>query len=285
MQIPIESLNLLMLNVGYAQHNGDWNWKNVSSPFMRVYYVTEGEATLHLPDKTVKLKPEHLYVIRPYLRHSCECTGKFCHYYLHMFESFRSDTNIAEFYDLPVEVKAPSWVEEIFEYMCKSHSYAKLPESNPASYDNQPTFVQNIQRYNKLELYEKMNLRGCILMILSHFIQYATPHIWTSNQRLSKTLQYINLHIYENINLDDLAKVACITKSYFIRFFRKNLGMSPLQYINRKKIERAQLLLITEDITINELAYRLGFSDPSYFIRLFKKLTHSTPFEYRSTMK
>lgn len=55
MKIPIESLNLLVLNVGLAYHNADWNWKDVSSPFTRIYYVKEGEATLHLPEKSVVL--------------------------------------------------------------------------------------------------------------------------------------------------------------------------------------------------------------------------------------
>ena len=42
-QIPIESFNLQMLNVGLAHHNGDWNWKDVNSPFTRIFYVTEGD--------------------------------------------------------------------------------------------------------------------------------------------------------------------------------------------------------------------------------------------------
>ena len=48
MQMPIESLNLLVLNVGFAHHDGDWNWQGVQSPFTRIYYVTEGSARLHL---------------------------------------------------------------------------------------------------------------------------------------------------------------------------------------------------------------------------------------------
>ena len=63
MQFPIESLNLQMLNVGYAVHNGDWNWQQVSSPFTRIYLVTKGEARLHLPDAEVRLRPHHLYIV------------------------------------------------------------------------------------------------------------------------------------------------------------------------------------------------------------------------------
>ena len=86
-QIPIESMNLMLLNVGQAQHNGDWNWQNVSSPFIRIFYVVEGEAVLHLVDGDVLLKPGRLYIIPAYTVHSyvadgsrtttCTCTRGF----------------------------------------------------------------------------------------------------------------------------------------------------------------------------------------------------------------
>lgn len=62
------------------------------------------------------------------------------------------------------------------------------------------------------------------------------------------------------------------------------IGMSHLQYINRKKIDRAELLLITGDQPIKEIAYDLGYNDHSYFIRLFKKITGITPMAYRKNM-
>ena len=62
MHLPIESFNFQMLNVGLAHHNGDWNWKHVSSPFTRIYYVKEGEAQIHLPKQVVRLRPGYLYI-------------------------------------------------------------------------------------------------------------------------------------------------------------------------------------------------------------------------------
>ena len=94
MQMPIESLNLLMLNVGKAQHNGDWNWRDVSSPFTRIYYVTKGEAWLHLPKEMIKLRPHFLYIIPAYTLHSYECHSVFEHYYLHVYEGFKNETNV-----------------------------------------------------------------------------------------------------------------------------------------------------------------------------------------------
>lgn len=70
-------------------------------------------------------------------------------------------------------------------------------------------------------------------------------------------------------------------KDHFIRLFKKELGTTPLQYINQKKIEKSQLLLITEEIAVKEIAFQLAFEDYSYFNRLFKKITGVTPQEYR----
>ncbi len=285
MQIPIESLNLLMLNVGYAQHNGDWNWKNVSSPFARIYYVTKGQAWLHMPTGVVELKPRHLYIVPAYAMHSYECDGEFEHYYLHLYEGFKKETDVFDFYDFPTEVIAESMDEEIFENMCKLHPDAELPASDPTSYDNRSSFTDYVRRYNDLPLYEKMQLRGSILMLFSRFMRFARPRVWTKDERLAKVLKFIHNNIYDDIDVENLASVACVTKPYLIRLFTKNFGISPLQYINQKKMEKAQLLLITGDLPIKELAYELGFNDHSYFIRLFKKINGVTPQEYRVTMR
>ena len=81
-QIPIESMNLMMLNVGYATHHADWNWQKVCSPFIRIFYIMEGEAMLHLPDKDVMLKSGYMYIIPAFVIHSYECHGVFKLYYI-----------------------------------------------------------------------------------------------------------------------------------------------------------------------------------------------------------
>ena len=100
-----------------------------------------------------------------------------------------------------------------------------------------------------------------------------------------KVLSYINDHICMDIDLEELADIAFVTKTYLIRLFKKHFGISPLQYINQKKVERAQLLLITEDMLVKEVAAALGFLDYAYFTRMFKKSTGKTPQEYRDTFK
>ncbi|MBP5375371.1 MAG: helix-turn-helix transcriptional regulator [Bacteroidaceae bacterium] len=284
-QLPIESMNLMMLNVGCATHHADWNWQKVSSPFIRIFYVVEGEAILHLPEKDVKLSPRHMYIIPAYTVHSYECHGIFKLYYIHIYEGFRNEANLQDTYELPTEVTADNGIEQLFEYVSSQQPEAKLPEPDPKSYDTSTKMSGYVERYQKMALWEKMELRGAMLMIMSHFIKEAKPRIWTSDDRMKQVLKHIHEHIADGIDVEVLANVACVTKTYFIRLFRQEFGLSPVQYINRKKVERAQLLLFSTDMPVKEVAYKMGISDHSYFIRLFRKVTGTTPQEYRRQLR
>lgn len=284
-QIPIESMNLMMLNVGCATHHADWNWQKVNSPFIRVFYVIEGEAVLHLPQRDVKLTPQHMYIIPAYTVHSYECHGIFKLYYIHIYEGFKNEANLQDIYELPIEVSADNSIELLFEYMSSQHPDAKLPKPDPKSYDTSTKTFGYVERYQKMALWEKIELRGAMLIIMSHFIRHAKPHVWTSDERMKHVLQYIHEHIADDIEVEALARIACVTKTYFIRLFKQEFSLSPIQYINKKRVERAQLLLFTTDLSVKEVAYHLGISDHSYFSRLFRKVAGITPKEYRYQQK
>ena len=275
----------MLLNVGRAQQNADWNWQNVSSPFTRIYYVMEGEALLHLPEQDVRLRPRHMYIIPAYTVHSYECHGLFDHYYLHVYEGFKNEMNLQEVYELPSEVEGSEVEASIFERLCYRLPNARLPHSDPNSYDTSAQTSDYVQRYRNMALWEKMELRGVMLIIMSRFIREAKPRVWTQDERMKRVLEYIHAHISDSIEVEQLASVTCVTEPYFIKLFKREFGFPPVQYINKKKVERAQLLLFTTDKTVKEVAYTLGFSDQNYFIRMFRKHTDTTPQEYRRRLR
>lgn len=285
MEIPFEKPSMQMLNVGFVRHDGDWNWKDVCSPFTRIYYVTEGEAMVHFASRSVKLTPGHLYIIPAHSVHSYECHGLFSHYYLHMFEVHHTNANLLEFYKLPSEVVASDLDLALLQDMCARHPEAQLPASDPKSYDNTTTFSHYVEHRSNMPVSEKIMLEGSIMILLSRFLKNATARSWTKDIRIAKIMRYINKNIDNEITVEELANMACLTTPYLIRIFKRTLGISPLQYINKKKIEKAQLLLITGSMTIKEVAYSLGYNDHSYFNRIFRKTCGKTPLEYREEMK
>ncbi len=101
------------------------------------------------------------------------------------------------------------------------------------------------------------------------------------NSSLSASIDFIKKNIQENINLKDLSEKACMSTTSFYRYFKRELGMSPIEYILNEKIKHAKKLLKNPKIHVNEVSYATGFEDCNYFIRLFKKYEGVTPKQYQ----
>lgn len=275
----------IITNVGKATHNGDWNWKNVNSPFMRLYYVTRGSAELLLPDGNFSLTSGKMYCIPAFVTHSCICDSAFDHYYVHIYFELGNDISPTDTLNLPFEVSGNEYDLNLFERLHLLNPDIKLKKSDPSFYDNEKTLLQNIESYQKRDLCDKIESQGLVYQVLSRFIKYSQIKCEYRDTRIQHVLNYINDHLGDRISTDILAKIACLSKEYFIRLFKEEVGITPIKYINKKKVEKGQLLLAVERIPIKNIADRLGIDDYSYFNRIFKKITGFTPLTYRTNIQ
>lgn len=94
-------------------------------------------------------------------------------------------------------------------------------------------------------------------------------------------LNYISQHITHDIKVEELCRVACMSKSSLYRMFAQEYGVSPTQLIIEERLRFAKQLLQKELVSIKEAAYAAGFNDPNYFSRLFKKVEGISPTEFR----
>ena len=276
---------MLILNVGLAIHNTDWNWRNVNSPFTRLYYVTEGAARILLPTGIQELKPDHLYLVPSFTTHSYLCDTHFVHYYLHIYEDHQSESSILEDFSFPTEIPAGDLELPLIKRLCGINPTMQLPQSDPTSYDNNPTLIKNIIKNKQRTFCDKVESRGIVYQLMARFLKDAQPKAEINDDRIQKVLSYIRKNIYKTIDIDSLAAISCLSKDHFIRLFKKEVNNTPLQYINQKKIEKAQLILITDSMPVKNISYLLAYEDHSYFNRLFKKLTGVTPQQYRDRYK
>lgn len=100
----------------------------------------------------------------------------------------------------------------------------------------------------------------------------------------SKTINLkhvIELHIFSNLSINELAKLCNLSVSSFKRKFKEEFNDSPINYFITSKLKRAKDLLMISTMSINEIAYEIGFNDPLYFTRQFKKRIGSSPSDYR----
>ncbi len=274
----IDEFHPLVLNVGLALHNADWNWNDVYSPFARLYYVCDGEASISIDGQNYALRPGHLYLIPPFAKHCTHCSGQFSHYYIHVYEDCRSDNqSVFDELSFPVELLSIPGDEALFARLVEINPLMLLPSSNPRSYDDSHTLMQSIVMNKSRSLSLKMESRGIVYQIFSRFMESAVQKSVHHDSRISDALRYIRTHLSTRISVDDLAEQACLSSDHFIRLFRRAVGNTPMQYINIKRIERAQILLLSEQYSIKKLSYTLGYEDTSYFIRVFRRITGITP--------
>jgi len=103
--------------------------------------------------------------------------------------------------------------------------------------------------------------------------------------RLRRTVDFINQNISNRIELDEVAELSQWNKSYFIRMFTKYLGVTPYQYILRRKIEKAMILLADSDLSASDIAFELGFESYKNFSIAFRRIAGMAPDAYRRTQQ
>lgn len=94
---------------------------------------------------------------------------------------------------------------------------------------------------------------------------------------------YMEENIESHITLKQISEYIGVSTSHMSLKFRQHTGISPIQYLNNMRIEKAAQMLVQTNMQINQISYKLGFEDPLYFSRMFNKLKGISPRDYRMT--
>ena len=100
--------------------------------------------------------------------------------------------------------------------------------------------------------------------------------------KLQNAIRYIHSNYTDNIKIEDLCSVSNYSPTHIRRLFLKFHGISPVKYITKYRIEQAVLLLGYNDLSVTQIAHKVGFNDICYFSKIFKKVTGYTPLEYKT---
>lgn len=109
----------------------------------------------------------------------------------------------------------------------------------------------------------------------------APPAAHVNGVDMSRITQYIQQNYASPISLEELAKVAIVSKSTLIQAFKLAYDTTPIKYINRVRLDKAKSLLLNTDSSISEISEMVGFQSLHYFSRYFKSNEGLSPVEYR----
>ena len=260
-----------------------WNYKNIISPFNRLYLITEGEAWVTLDNGTYHLTPGKLFLIPKFTFHSYRCNKEMGHFYLCFFDEIAFCESLFDSFEFEYLVDALKGDDILFERLNQLNPEGRINNPDPSSYNNNKSLYSFAKNRKQLNVADIIEIQGIIYQLVSRFIANSATHtsVIASRKRFSKLTTYIHQHLEARISLNDLANMACLSPDYLSKQFLEVMGVRPMDYVNRIRIERAQMLLVTTDLPIKQIAEKVGIASNSYFSTLFKKQTLNTPEEYK----
>ena len=110
---------------------------------------------------------------------------------------------------------------------------------------------------------------------------YAVARNRHYSSKIEAALHYITIHLHEKITLENAADAVGLSPCHLSRIFKKEVGMSMVEYVQKERVEAAKHMLVNSDETLASISQYLYFSTQSYFIRIFRKYTGMTPGQYR----
>lgn len=281
------TLSLQMLYAGYHMAGKEWCYKNVISPFSRMYLIDEGEAAVYMNKKKYYISAGELFIIPKFTFHMYECDNFMNHYYICFFDQLIGGQSLFDNTQIHYQLPANEMDRMLMLRFIELNPNCAIQNPDPKTYDNIPdiyTINQNKVNYN---LSQEIESNGILLQLFSRFLgntQLLESKSRNQYERLTDIFSYIDNHLYQNIHVSDLAEQMCLSSDHFTRIFKQVSGMSPIQYIQVKRIERAQTLLLASRLSIKEIAETVGIPNLSQFSKLFTKETGHSPREYRDNI-
>ena len=256
-----------LLNVASAKYGGDWHSVPHTHNHLELFFIVGGRGQFLIQDQLYPVNPNNLVIINPNVTHT------------------------------EVSLNA-----QPMEYIVLGIEGIELAASE-----------QSNGQFNILDHFESVEVSGCLRNILREMEQKNTgyedicqaymeiliirlmrntalavpsePQVIFGNRQCAAVKRYIDLHFKETLTLDQLAEDAHMNKYYLSHAFKREYGISPINYMITRRIEESKYLLAETDLSMSQIAQLLGFSSLSYFSQVFRRTQSVTPMEFRQSVK
>ncbi len=261
-----------------------WSMELSRHDFFEMVYIKKGNAVFEIAQKPIYIGPNDIIVIKPNQYHKLTVESEAgCEFIVLSFGfTMRKHTELSK---VPLE----GFINFVSGQETGEFIRLKVSQKNDI-----------IVLLNKIIVERKSKDLGSeflnSLMVLELFvlISRALKMEWEDSIKLKSpkvkelieiSVKYIDNNFERTISLGDIAHYVFLSPSYFAKAFKNEMGISPINYLLRKRIERAKELLIETDTKICNIALGIGFSNQQRFSELFKKYTCTTPMQYRKMFK
>lgn len=258
----------------------EWEFKNMSFPFWRIYYNTIKGAKIYFGHKEVQLTEKVVALIPPYTSFSTSLTqcgkerltgshiqsmeehNQLCssfmvdHLFIHFNLGFQHDQVEPNIYVFEINSGLKELLDEIRFYTISSNSYFG---------------------FNETMILHRIIYRLVCLVPIEKRINRQLDN------RILRVIEYIDNNFQHKMNNDLLAGVGAMATNSYLRLFKQSTGITLQQFIQNKRIEKSITLMHNQDSTIDQIAEWCGFSDRHHFSKVFKNHVGVAPGVYKKT--
>lgn len=230
-------------------------------------YIQEGYVTVESGDKTVKLDAGKCLYYPPCVRHlyTFSPIGNPVAWYVHFTgcAAYESMALLEPHDDMIYQIANRTIFEGLFHRLQYTYNTNRIygVEKAPMSFPE---------------------INGILLELIDVLIRSGNAKEPWNSSEIMIAAAYIREHFHEEVDLKDCAANAHLSMSRFTHLFSEKMGISPRRFILSLRIDAAKELLLYSSLNVNEVSENVGFSDPSYFSRIFRKYAGVSPSIYRS---
>lgn len=261
-----------------------WEKRPYKNNFFEIVYVEKGSGRQCINQHEFGYQEGNIFLLPPLDCHSFKINEPSRFYFIRFTDHYFLNNNLLADYNV--------WFDKIAYILA---NYNKVPGDIISSERERQFIISNIksiyQEYLSSDGYSNSIIAGSIAAILNilarsiekRYVEQANE----SDSRFGEIIRYINTHITDNekLRVPALAEMFGISKSYFSEFFKKQAGVSLVDYILKSKLKIVETKVLHTDLSLKEIAYQLNFTDSSHLAKSFKKAHGMTIKEFKQRGK
>lgn len=256
-----------LLNVSSSRYGGDWHSVPHTHNHTELFFIVSGKGQFLIQDQVFPVDVNNLVIINPNVTHT----------------EASLNAQPLEYIVLGIDGIELATEENSNGQFCILDHFESVDVSS---------CLRNILREMELKNTGYMDICQAYMEILIIRLMRNTdlavqvqPQVISGNSQCAAVRRYIDLHFKETLTLEQLSEEAHMNKYYLSHAFKREYGISPINYMISRRIDESKYLLAETDLSMSQIAQLLGFSSLSYFSQVFRKIHGSSPMEFRQSAK